>query len=149
MPSGIYNHYKLTNEKNGMWKGELAGYVAKHMWIQRVLGKPTQCQECKKNGLKNKKIHWANLSGKYKRDIGDWIRLCAKCHFKLDKDRHIPWNKGKICPQISAFLKGKKLSLTTKRKLRLAHLGKVPWNRGLKYVIINGKANFNEIAKHK
>jgi len=30
-------------------------------------------------------IHWHNISGEYKRDVSDWIRLCAKCHKKEHK----------------------------------------------------------------
>jgi len=29
-------------------------------------------------------IQWANKDHKYKRDISDWMRLCAKCHTHYD-----------------------------------------------------------------
>lgn len=35
----------------------------------------------------NKKIHWANISRLYKRDLDDWMRLCAKCHKAYDMDK--------------------------------------------------------------
>ena len=38
--------------------------------------------------------------------------------------KRVPWNKGKVCPQISAYLKGRTLSQETKNKIRKAHLGK-------------------------
>lgn len=78
----------LTEFKKGSmirWKGEDASYQAKHMWIYKKLGQPDTCSKCKKSKLKGKKIHWANKSGKYLRDLNDWIRLCSKCHVEYDK----------------------------------------------------------------
>ena len=72
-------------EKNGNWKGDSVGYFGLHLWIRRKLGKPTKCEHCGKDNLSGKKIHWANISGKYKREISDWIRLCAKCHKEFHK----------------------------------------------------------------
>ena len=68
-----------------MWKGIDAGYVSKHMWIYNSKGKPTECEHCGKNNLTGHKIHWANKSGEYLRDLNDWIRLCVKCHIIYDK----------------------------------------------------------------
>src|SRR4051812_41446328 len=75
-------HSGETREKMSIahWKGENAGYVAKHSWNVKILGQPTQCNYCDQDGLKGKKIHWANKSGNYKRQASDWIRLCASCH---------------------------------------------------------------------
>lgn len=77
-------------EKNGMWKGESASYFAKHLWIINNHGNPKKCEHCKKVGEKIKgrwNVHWANISGEFKRDIKDWIALCAKCHSKYDNER--------------------------------------------------------------
>ena len=74
--SGLLN----IGEKNYLWKGENVGYRVLHLWVNRHLGKPTQCEHCKKDGLTGRKIHWANKSGKYLRDLSDWLRLCVKCH---------------------------------------------------------------------
>lgn len=60
-------------------------YSAIHTWIKRTLGSPTQCEHCGNEFVSNRKIHWANKSGKYLRDISDWFRLCVKCHFIYDK----------------------------------------------------------------
>ena len=62
------------------WRGDNAGYRAKHTWIQGKRGQPTICEHCGTAGLKGHQIHWANVSGKYKREFDDWLRLCAKCH---------------------------------------------------------------------
>ncbi len=67
-----------TDEANPAWKG--GGYEYMHDWIVRMRGKPSTCENCGKNDLKGKKIHWANINHKYKRIINDWKRLCASCH---------------------------------------------------------------------
>ena len=76
-------------DKSPSWKGDDIGYQGLHTWVKKVLGKPTECEHCGKKNLVNSKehnlIHWANKSGKYKRDKNDWIRLCAKCHIHYDK----------------------------------------------------------------
>lgn len=79
-----------TGEKNVNWKGENAGYDAKHDWVYRKLGVPKKCKHC---GLPNGKhrgqwiLDWANKSHKYKRDVNDWIALCLKCHRAYDKNK--------------------------------------------------------------
>ena len=67
------------------WKGLLAGYVSKHMWISRKRGKPTVCEHCYRTNLKGRQIHWANIDHKYSRKLKDYLRLCAKCHGEFDK----------------------------------------------------------------
>lgn len=60
-------------------------YKALHYRISKLLGKPTVCEDCKKSGLEGKKIHWANISGKYQEIKADWKRLCVRCHYIFDK----------------------------------------------------------------
>lgn len=78
-----------TNEKSHHWVGDKVKYNALHDWVRRVLGKPDTCKKCCKSNLSGKKIHWANISHKYKRDIKDWIRLCVSCHKLYDKGKLI------------------------------------------------------------
>lgn len=66
------------------WKGEYVSYRALHKWVERYLGKPGDCIDCGASGLSGRKIHWSNVSGKYRRDLSDWQRLCAKCHKAYD-----------------------------------------------------------------
>lgn len=72
-------------ELNQSWKGDRAGYSAKHKWIDSILGRPTTCEHCGKTGLVKQQIHWSNKDHLYKRNIEDWQRLCAKCHSDYDK----------------------------------------------------------------
>ena len=80
-------------EKARAWKGDKAGYVAKHTSIVKNYGKAFKCQniDCKyprKVGRifmnKPKRYEWANISGLYKRSIDDYLQLCPSCHRKWD-----------------------------------------------------------------
>lgn len=37
-----------------------------------------KCERCHRTD--KKKYEWANKSGRYLRDLTDWIRLCTSCH---------------------------------------------------------------------
>jgi len=106
----------LRGENHPLWKGDAVGYRALHSWVVRHLGRADggACTRCGSD----KNMHWANKSHEYKRDLGDWTRLCQSCHFKFDeikgftatqfKKGHAPWHKGKktgLVPR-SAFTKG-------------------------------------------
>lgn len=95
LPNTWYNPKGLefghaVGEKNHKWKGNGVGYGALHSWVNRVLGTPTTCENCGREGLLGSKINWANKSRQYLRDISDWLRLCVKCHRAYDKNKLIP-----------------------------------------------------------
>lgn len=74
------------------WKGDKVGRVALHQWVEQQLGKTRKCEHC--GSTKEKIYDWANKSGEYKRDIGDWLRLCRKCHSKYDyKEKLFKWRQ--------------------------------------------------------
>jgi len=78
----------ISNENHPNWKGEKASYSAIHHWLRRKLGKPLKCSKCGKiKGL----LQWANKSGFYKRDLNDYVALCAVCHNRLDKTALKGW----------------------------------------------------------
>lgn len=70
-------------ENNSFWKGDKVGYFGVHNWIYRKLGQPSICSDCGTTDP-NKKYEWANISGKYLRDVFDYKRLCVRCHRKFD-----------------------------------------------------------------
>ena len=80
-------HLGKFDEKSTRWLGDKVGYDGLHDWVYKKLGAPMQCEKCKKVGKSNRQIHWANKSGKYKRNIKDWIRLCVKCHWWKDQSK--------------------------------------------------------------
>lgn len=67
-------------EGNSNWKGDEVKYQGLHKWIRTNYGIPSKCEYC--GTTKKRMYHWANLSGEYKRDISDWIRVCVPCHKK-------------------------------------------------------------------
>jgi hypothetical protein len=69
-----------TGSKHFGWKGDDVSYSGLHKWVNKYLGRPDTCEHCGKSGLTGHKIGWANKSGKYLRDLNDWIRLCVPCH---------------------------------------------------------------------
>lgn len=77
----------ISEENSESWKGDKVGYRGLHQWVQKHLGKPGTCEHCATTGLSGRRIHWANISHKYKRDLTDWARLCAKCHKSYDMGR--------------------------------------------------------------
>ena len=56
------------------------GYRSLHLWVERRLGKRQECWEC--GTTEDRRYHWANISGEYKRETSDWRRLCVPCHFR-------------------------------------------------------------------
>ncbi|MFA5261424.1 MAG: hypothetical protein WC450_09370 [Candidatus Omnitrophota bacterium] len=76
------NGFKEGN-KHPNWKGNNVSYQALHTWVTRHKGSPQRCEDC--GTTEPRKYEWANISGKYKRDLNDWKRLCTKCHRKFDK----------------------------------------------------------------
>lgn len=79
---------KLNTSKvgdlNPKWRGDKVGYYGLHNWVRRQLGTPHRCDFCHNESLRHRQYHWANKSGRYLRDINDWLRLCTFCHKKYD-----------------------------------------------------------------
>lgn len=86
---------QFTGKKHWQWKGARAGYVPIHSWVVRQLGRPDKCEQCGKIGYGHQ-MHWANLDHAYKRNLTDWVRLCAKCHMKYDLENGLR-KLGAIC----------------------------------------------------
>ncbi len=74
-------------KESAHWKGDNVGYHGLHKWISLIAGKPNLCEFC---GItKAKRFEWANETGLYKRIRDDWIRLCASCHRRYDRQRRL------------------------------------------------------------
>lgn len=72
---------KKQQENNPNWKGDKVSYSGVHAWIKSHKIKPNTCEVCKQK----RKLELANLSGKYKRDITDYLWLCRSCHSKFHR----------------------------------------------------------------
>lgn len=68
---------------NHKWKGDDVGYGGLHYWVYARLGKANNCISvtCRKTCMQ---YQWSNISGTYKRDLGDWQQLCIACHRQYD-----------------------------------------------------------------
>lgn len=86
------NSFK-DGELHPKWKGDAVGYQALHSWVYRKMGRPRTCEKCSRKNLTSRFIGWANKSGEYKREVGDWIRLCTKCHYHFDDGYQKKWKK--------------------------------------------------------
>ena len=80
---------EITGENHWKWAGEKVGKSGVHAWIEKTLGKPGKCEFCLT--IEAKRFEWANKTGKYLRNINDWIRLCSKCHHKYDDITNRGW----------------------------------------------------------
>ena len=110
MPTGVYkrsektkkliskNHAKHQKGKKGegttSWKGINAKYNAKHDWVSTIKGRPQKCEVCGTND--KRRYEWANKDHKYSRNPDDYIRLCHRCHIKLDKALRVDSAKQRI-----------------------------------------------------
>lgn len=84
--SCYYKYQRRTiakGEKHWCWKGDRVKKPALHDWITKEMGRPQKCSKCGRTDDKGW-YEWANISRKYKRELGDWIRLCRKCHIIYD-----------------------------------------------------------------
>lgn len=83
------------DEESRRWKGNKVSYTGLHKWVYKHLGKADKCENrnCvypRKNNARrwvyfSKRFEWANISGKYLRDLRDWKKLCGSCHRKFDR----------------------------------------------------------------
>jgi len=83
---------KLGKE-NLAWKGKDVGYKGLHLWVRANKPMSEVCEKCGKK----LKLVVANISGKYKRDINDFMWLCYNCHLKYDDVVNKAWKtKGRF-----------------------------------------------------
>lgn len=80
-----------TGKNHWAWKGSKVSKKQLHSWLIKHYGRPSKCKHCGKiNNMEGKSIlDWANISGKYKRTINDFMPLCRKCHVAYDKPKQL------------------------------------------------------------
>lgn len=90
----------LSNYYRPGWKETGVSYRTLHRWVERWKGKPAICEHCGKKKTTVQSIQWANKSGKYLRNLKDWISLCVPCHMKFDGRSNIINKKCKVCNKL-------------------------------------------------
>lgn len=72
---------RMSGENNWIWKGNSVKKRALHSrFYKKIIGYGI-CKFCKKEC----KTDLANISGKYKTELNDWMWLCRRCHSRFDK----------------------------------------------------------------
>lgn len=80
----------ISGSKHPRWKGNDISYRGLHRWVSDNKGKAHVCEFCgKTKSVGGRGVHWANKSGKYSRDLSDWISLCSVCHKAYDRGREV------------------------------------------------------------
>lgn len=72
---------KCVGEQHHNWKGDEAGYLALHVWVNRHRPRTGKCSTCNFTGY----TEYANISGVYLRDLDDFAEMCVACHRELDE----------------------------------------------------------------
>ena len=75
-----------TGARTYNWKGDDVGYSALHAWVARYKEKTGVCTDCgnEVGTTRRTGTEWANVSGRYLRDLDDFVELCIPCHRARD-----------------------------------------------------------------
>lgn len=121
-------------------------YSRVHQWVREKLGDPKYCSINKKH---NGQIDWASISGKAKKDLGDYIPLCRSCHLKYDnkirKARQLLENNMKET-ESNKRKEYKKMTKNNKKSTIASELGK---RGGMKTYAKHGASHFRKIVKKR
>ncbi len=63
------------------YRDRILEYKALHKRINRKFKEVETCMFCGKKGC----LHCANVSGEYRENLSDWMKLCVSCHMKYDR----------------------------------------------------------------
>lgn len=88
---------KNVGERHWNWQKTNPSYRAVHAWLRKTHGNATKCENpnCvypRKDARgklmeKPRQYQWANISGRYERDINDFKQLCPSCHKLFDLNK--------------------------------------------------------------
>jgi CRISPR/Cas system-associated endonuclease/helicase Cas3 len=79
-PHSFQARHKIAAKKR---KDKLT-YSAVHTWLRREYGAANHCEI---DGNHSGKFNWANISGKYLKDVNDYRQLCSLHHYWYDRDK--------------------------------------------------------------
>lgn len=125
---GIFEYMIIKNinislakmgSKNPMWRKYKDKVTVQtiHRRIEKEYPKPDKCELCGSI----RKLELSNKDHKYSFNIKDYQWICKKCHFRYDNHEKY----------LDAGRKIKKVMTPEwRKKLRISHLGLIPWNKG-------------------
>jgi hypothetical protein len=121
---------RVFGKENPTWKN---GASKNHNWIAFVRPKPDNCERCgKPKGRQELDAH--SISNEHKKEIGDWIYVCRRCHQILD-GRLEKWyiKVHEVLKGENNGMYGKHHTDECKRKVSEKLKGRIPWNKGKNY----------------
>lgn len=82
-----HNTRGRIGDRHPNWKGDAVGYGGLHMWVAQHKDKTGICASCdaEVGTARRRGTEWANVSGRYLRDLGDFVELCIPCHRARDR----------------------------------------------------------------
>ena len=115
---------KIKGPKHPNFKNTLTTYKGKHVRIESILGKPSNCEYCNLDNP-NKLYDLVNLNHEYDvSNLNDWAPLCKRCHRQYDegkiKVRGLTIIERGASIIIRTGMKGKHHSEETKMKIKKA-----------------------------
>lgn len=96
---------RFLGDEHPSWRGDAVSYTTLHEWVRRHKTKTGSCTECGADVGTDRShgTEWANVSGRYLRDLDDFIELCIPCHRR--RDRRAPAS-ARRSPQTNGLDKG-------------------------------------------
>jgi len=78
---------RFLGDAHPNWRGDAVSYSTLHQWVARHKQKTGVCVECGAvvGTERFRGTQWANMSGRYLRDLDDFIELCIPCHHRRDR----------------------------------------------------------------
>ena len=90
----VWNSNTRLMEKAYQWKGEKAGYDAKHKFLNKLLGRASCCQINPTHI--SKKYSWHNFRENGSRNPDDYVSVCESCHRKIHNKNTLTLRKLQI-----------------------------------------------------
>jgi len=100
---------KHSNWRGGKTKLPYSPIIrSAHFWLRRHYGRACRCDL---NSTHISTVYdWANISGQYKKELGDWLMLCHSCHYWFDHPDIPPEKQAWLSPDYKyAYLEGRRM----------------------------------------
>jgi len=104
----------LRGQKHSNWRGGRNSLPyspiirSAHFWLRKHYGRACRCDL--NSGHISTVYDFANISGQYKKERGDWLMLCHSCHYWFDHPDIPSEKQSKLKPDHNyAYLQGRKM----------------------------------------
>jgi len=80
----IRRHRRFCSKSCSRWKGDDAGYKARHDRVDRARGNADRCIHRRAIGCTSTTYNWAQIKGTSGLDVYDYVPMCRSCHTRYD-----------------------------------------------------------------